>query len=77
MMFKQLTEEETAEYRKWARENYEPFGPIKGIWHPVVQQECVEINRGTGKSPQRPEALIDEATGGRGHPTTPHPKDLT
>jgi len=44
-MFKQLTDEEKTEYREWVRLNYEPFGEIKGIWHPVVQQACVEINQ--------------------------------
>ena len=45
MLFKQLTDEEKADYRRWARENYEPLSTIEGIWHPVVQQECAEINR--------------------------------
>ena len=44
MLFKQLTEEEEKEFRAWARENYEPLSEIKGIWHPVVQAECVKIN---------------------------------
>ncbi len=44
MLFKQLTEEEEEEFREWARENYEPLSEIKGIWHPVVQAECVKIN---------------------------------
>ena len=45
MMFKQLTEEEKVEYRNWARDNYAPLDEIKGIWHPVVQEECVAINK--------------------------------
>ena len=44
MMFKQLTKQEEESYRKWARENYEPLSEIKGIWHPIVQSECVLIN---------------------------------
>lgn len=30
--------------RAWARENYKPFDPITGVWHPVVQAECVRMN---------------------------------
>ena len=43
-LFKTLTAEETSEFRKWARDNYVPLSPIKGIWHPEVQKECVKIN---------------------------------
>lgn len=50
-LFKHLTEEEEAPFRKWARDNYEKFAPIEGIWHPVVQDECVKINAETGYSP--------------------------
>jgi hypothetical protein len=48
-MFKELTTEETKEYIKWARENYIPFTPIKGIWHPAIQAECAKINAESGK----------------------------
>lgn len=44
MKFKWLSVGEAEEFKQWARQNYEPFSPIKGIWHPVVQQECVDIN---------------------------------
>lgn len=47
-LFKTLTEEEKPAYRQWARENYKPFDPIKGIWHPVVQEECVKMNEEVG-----------------------------
>ena len=43
-LFRELSEEETAKFQKWARDNYVPFSPIKGVWHPVVQAECVKIN---------------------------------
>ena len=39
--FRELTEEEKEGFRKWARENYKVYSPIKGIWHPIVQEECV------------------------------------
>ena len=45
MMFKQLTDADKVKYQEWARENYTPFGVIEGIWHPVVQRECADINR--------------------------------
>jgi hypothetical protein len=43
-LFKSLTDEEEKEYREWARSNYKKFDPIKGVWHPVVQEECTKIN---------------------------------
>jgi hypothetical protein len=44
-LFRQLTEEEEKEFRQWARDNYEPYSEIKGIWHWIVQDECVKINK--------------------------------
>jgi hypothetical protein len=44
-LFRELSEEEKEDFRKWARENYIPFSPIQGIWHPVVQEECTRINK--------------------------------
>lgn len=43
-LFKDLSPEEEAVFRKWARENYKPFSEISGIWHPAVQDECVKMN---------------------------------
>lgn len=43
-MFRTFTPQEEADARKWARENYQPLSEIKGVWHPVVQDECVKIN---------------------------------
>ena len=43
-MFRKLTTEEEATFRKWARDNYIRLGPIKGIWHPVIQDECRTMN---------------------------------
>lgn len=45
MFFRSLTPVEERKFRRWARDNYEPGSEIKGTWHPVVQDECVEINR--------------------------------
>ena len=47
-LFRNLTTEEEDEFRQWARDNYEPFSEIKGVWHPVVQDECVKINQEKG-----------------------------
>lgn len=44
MLFKTLNEEEEASYRQWARENYLIFSEINGVWHPIVQSECVRMN---------------------------------
>lgn len=47
-LFRDLNENEQAAFRKWARENYTPFEPINGVWHPVVQDECAKINAEKG-----------------------------
>ena len=43
-LFRNLTGDEIREFKDWARQNYVPFSEIKGIWHPVIQQECARIN---------------------------------
>ena len=43
-LFRDLSPEEEKEFRQWAHENYTPGDNIKGIWHPVVQDECRKIN---------------------------------
>lgn len=45
-LFRDLTDEEEADFRAWSRENYVKYSDIKGIWHPVVQDECKRINEG-------------------------------
>ena len=44
-LFRQLNATEEEEFKQWARENYEPYSEIKGVWHPVIQEECVKINK--------------------------------
>ncbi len=44
-LFRDLSPDEEQEFRDWARQNYVPYSEIKGIWHPVVQDECVKINK--------------------------------
>ena len=44
MLFKKLENAEDLEFRQWARENYKPLDPIKGVWHPVIQDECKMMN---------------------------------
>jgi hypothetical protein len=44
MFFRALTPTEETKFRSWARDNYKPGTEIKGIWHPVVQSECVRMN---------------------------------
>jgi hypothetical protein len=50
-MFRSLESQEEQEFRKWARDNYKPFDPIKGIWHPIVQEECVKMNKEAAEYP--------------------------
>jgi len=44
MIFRALTPAEEARFRSWARDNYGLGSPILGVWHPVVQEECVKMN---------------------------------
>ncbi len=43
-LFRILSEKEEGEFRAWARENYNSFTPIQGVWHSVVQDECRKMN---------------------------------
>lgn len=44
-MFKKLSNIEIDLYREWARQNYVPHDNINTCWHPVVQEECININK--------------------------------
>lgn len=46
--FAYLNFEEQEEQARWAKENYKPFTPIDGLWHPIAQFECVRINAKAG-----------------------------
>ena len=50
VLFRRLTDEEEARFRKWARDNYTPLEEITGVWHPVVQAECVLMNKEFGEA---------------------------
>ena len=54
-LFKELTKEEEVSFIKWARDNYKVYDEIKGIWHPVVQRECVRMNEENHFSLERKE----------------------
>jgi hypothetical protein len=54
-LFRQLSVAQTAEFQKWARLNYKPFEPIEGIWHPIVQAECVKMCAEAGYAQARGE----------------------
>lgn len=43
-LFRKLSDEEVAEFKKAARDNYEPFSEINMIHHPVYVLECATIN---------------------------------
>lgn len=43
-LWRDLSPEEEKEYRQWARDNYRPASEIKGVWHPVVRDECKKMN---------------------------------
>ena len=48
ILYRLLTDEEKQDFREWARVNYHAFEPIEGIWHPIVQRECVRMNEEKG-----------------------------
>lgn len=48
ILYRLLTDDQKADFVQWARVNYRPFQPIEGIWHPVIQRECVRINEAAG-----------------------------
>ena len=45
MFYRALTTAEETKFREWARDNYKPDTEIKGIWHPVAQDECVCVDQ--------------------------------
>jgi hypothetical protein len=40
MRFRNLSEEETSEFRQWARDNWTVGEDIDPLWHPVVRAMC-------------------------------------
>lgn len=44
-LYRELSADEEREFRKWARDNYQPLSDISGLWHPVIQLECQQMNR--------------------------------
>jgi len=58
-LFKEPTEKQKENYRKWARDNYEPLTEIKGVWHPVIQEECAIMNK-TAEITFNPEPKEDQ-----------------
>tara|TARA_R110002020_G_scaffold125729_1_gene283075 strand:- start:72 stop:242 length:171 start_codon:yes stop_codon:yes gene_type:complete len=46
-MFEDLSPKQEVEFKAWARANYKPLTPIKGVWHPIIQAECAKINNET------------------------------
>jgi hypothetical protein len=50
MFFRELSEQEAREFKKWARKNYKPYDDIKGLWHPLIQLECVRMNTENAKA---------------------------
>ena len=44
-LWKDLSDKEEAEFREWARKNYKPLSHIQGVWHWIIQEECVKINK--------------------------------
>jgi hypothetical protein len=49
-LFRTLDDQETATFRQWARDNYQPLTDISGLWHPVIQDECRQMNQEHGRS---------------------------
>lgn len=49
-MFRELTAQEEEKFRRWARDNYVPHSEINRVWHPVVQDEAVKMNKETRRA---------------------------
>jgi len=45
-MFRELSKEEEKEFRKWARDNWQPGEHISSVWHPVVRDEIQKMQEG-------------------------------
>ena len=43
-IFRTLDTKEAKEFRQWAKNNYIPGTMINPIWHPVVKEECKNMN---------------------------------
>ena len=44
-LYRDLSKEEEQSFRLWARKNYKRYEVILGVWHWVVQDECVKMNK--------------------------------
>jgi len=42
-LWKELDDEETVRYLKWANENFNAGDIINPLWHPIVKHECRQI----------------------------------
>lgn len=43
-MFRELNKQEVEEFKKWARDNFDPKSDTPNlVWHPVIQQECAKM----------------------------------
>ncbi len=67
-LFRELSDEESESFRSWARENYLPYSPIDGTWHPIIQAECARINGETeifagNRDPESPNLIVDAKRG--------------
>jgi len=43
-------QEDELRFRQWARDNYECGTEIKSVWHPVVRDECEQMNKELSES---------------------------
>ena len=46
--FRELNNDEEAEFRAWARDNYTPGEKVKACWHPALRDECRKMNEEVG-----------------------------
>ena len=63
MIFKKLSSKEEAEYRLFARNNYDLFHPIPGHWHPTIQDECIKMNLENSKFVKKSKYFVNEKSG--------------
>ena len=43
-MYRNLSNKENQDFKKWARDNYKQHTKINSLWHPIIKKECENIN---------------------------------
>lgn len=44
-IYRELSKEEENKFRHWARTNYHYGDQVNELWHPVIKDECEQMNQ--------------------------------